>query len=114
MVGGTSIGSFVGGLWAAHRHMDLLRDKMILFSSDMGSYVSKILDLTYPLTSMFSGASFNKAIHQIFEDIQIEVSEYFTGSSSSSSSSSWFKYLQAFLNGYTHYLAVELLSEMLK
>jgi len=72
MVGGTSIGSFVGGLWAAHRDLDILREKLVIFSKDMGSFVSKILDLTYPFTSMFSGASFNNAIHTIFEDVQIE------------------------------------------
>ena len=74
MVGGTSIGSFMGGVWAASRDLQTLRDKMILLSTDMSSYVPKLFDLTYPVTSMFSGHSFNRAIHQIFEDIQIEVS----------------------------------------
>jgi len=72
MVGGTSIGSFMGGVWAAHRDLTALRDKMVLLSTDMSSYVPKLFDLTYPVTSMFSGHSFNRAIHQIFEDIQIE------------------------------------------
>lgn len=35
--------------------------------------VKTILDLTYPITSMFSGAGFNSAISSIFRDRQIEV-----------------------------------------
>lgn len=33
----------------------------------------KILDLTYPVTSMFTGASFNSSISALFKDKQIEV-----------------------------------------
>lgn len=43
------------------------------FSQDMTSYFKKILDLTYPVTSMFSGASFNSGISSVFKDKQIEV-----------------------------------------
>lgn len=43
------------------------------FSQDMTSYFKKILDLTYPITSMFSGASFNSGISSVFKDKQIEV-----------------------------------------
>lgn len=38
----------------------------------MTSYISKILDLTYPVTSMFSGASFNSSISSVFKGKQIE------------------------------------------
>lgn len=41
---------------------------------DMTSYFKKILDLTYPITSMFSGASFNSSVSSVFKDKQIEVS----------------------------------------
>nr|XP_018672895.1 patatin-like phospholipase domain-containing protein 7 isoform X1 [Ciona intestinalis] len=72
MIGGTSIGAFMGGLWAAHRNIETMKEKSLILCDDMSSIVSKILDLTYPFTSMFSGASFNRAIHTIFKDIQIE------------------------------------------
>uniref|UniRef100_H2Z0E9 lysophospholipase n=1 Tax=Ciona savignyi TaxID=51511 RepID=H2Z0E9_CIOSA len=72
MIGGTSIGAFMGGLWAAHRNVDTMREKTLILCDDMSSMISKILDLTYPFTSMFSGASFNRAIESIFKDIQIE------------------------------------------
>lgn len=39
----------------------------------MTSVVKTILDLTYPITSMFSGAGFNSSICTIFRDRQIEV-----------------------------------------
>lgn len=39
----------------------------------MTSYFKKILDLTYPVTSMFSGASFNSGIGSVFKGKQIEV-----------------------------------------
>lgn len=35
--------------------------------------VKTILDLTYPITSMFSGTGFNSSISSIFRDRQIEV-----------------------------------------
>ncbi|XP_043326241.1 patatin-like phospholipase domain-containing protein 7 [Cervus canadensis] len=39
---------------------------------DMMSMVKTMLDLTYPITSMFSGAGFNSSISSIFKDRQIE------------------------------------------
>lgn len=40
---------------------------------DMMSMVKTMLDLTYPITSMFSGADFNSSISSVFKDRQIEV-----------------------------------------
>ena len=73
MVGGTSIGAFLGGLWAAYRDVHALREKALVLCEDMGSVLSKVLDLTYPFTSMFSGKAFNKPIKAVFGDMQIEV-----------------------------------------
>jgi len=56
-----------------HRDVATVREKAALFCGDMSSMLSKILDLTYPYTSMFSGASFNRGIQSIFKDQQIEV-----------------------------------------
>lgn len=39
----------------------------------MNSVLKTVLDLTYPITSMFSGASFNHRVSDIFRDKQIEV-----------------------------------------
>ena len=38
----------------------------------MGSLLQKILDLTYPVTAMFSGRSFNNTIRGVFRERQIE------------------------------------------
>ncbi|MEQ2171614.1 hypothetical protein GOODEAATRI_012641 [Goodea atripinnis] len=65
VVGGTSIGSFMGALYAEEKSSSRMRG--------MTSYFKKILDLTYPVTSMFSGASFNYSISSVFKDKQIEV-----------------------------------------
>nr|XP_039249765.1 patatin-like phospholipase domain-containing protein 7 isoform X3 [Styela clava] len=72
MVGGTSIGAFVGALWAGHRDMAIVRSQTATFSTGMGSFMPKLFDLTYPITSMFSGASFNRAIQAVFKETQIE------------------------------------------
>ena len=46
----------------------------------MNSVFKTVLDLTYPITSMFSGAAFNTSISNVFEDKQIEVSGHSTAS----------------------------------
>lgn len=43
------------------------------FPQSMNSVFATVLDLTYPITSMFSGSAFNASIHQVFQDKQIEV-----------------------------------------
>lgn len=37
-----------------------------------------MLDLTYPITSMFSGAGFNSSVCSVFKDRQIEVPQLAT------------------------------------
>lgn len=39
----------------------------------MNSVFETVLDLTYPITSMFSGSAFNTSINKVFQDKQIEV-----------------------------------------
>lgn len=39
----------------------------------MTSVLEPMLDLTYPATSMFTGSAFNRSIHRVFQDKQIEV-----------------------------------------
>ncbi|KAG5272919.1 hypothetical protein AALO_G00170730 [Alosa alosa] len=68
LVGGTSIGSMMGAMrgpraTAKIRYTD---------AGEMTSVFKKVLDLTYPITSMFSGAAFNSSISNIFKGKQIE------------------------------------------
>lgn len=72
MIGGVSIGAFMGALWA--KENDLTRVTQIAreWSFTMTSRWRQILDLTYPITAMFTGSAFNKTIHDVFGDGQIE------------------------------------------
>uniref|UniRef100_A0A670KFE2 lysophospholipase n=1 Tax=Podarcis muralis TaxID=64176 RepID=A0A670KFE2_PODMU len=72
MIGGTSIGSFMGALYAEERSYTQMRIKARQWAMNMNSVFRTILDLTYPITSMFSGASFNNGVCNIFKDKQIE------------------------------------------
>lgn len=72
LVGGTSIGSFMGALYAEEKSNSRMRVRAREWAMDMTSLFKKILDLTYPVTSMFSGASFNSGINSVFKDKQIE------------------------------------------
>ncbi|XP_072908301.1 patatin-like phospholipase domain-containing protein 7 [Hemitrygon akajei] len=72
MVGGTSIGSFMGALYAEERNANRMRSRAVQWAKEMTNVLKKVLDLTYPITSMFSGSAFNRSINKIFEDKQIE------------------------------------------
>ncbi|XP_050836841.1 patatin-like phospholipase domain-containing protein 7 isoform X2 [Serinus canaria] len=72
MIGGTSIGSFMSALYAEERSYNQMRIKARQWAMVMNSVFRTILDLTYPITSMFSGAAFNNSINNIFKDKQIE------------------------------------------
>lgn len=72
MIGGVSIGAFMGALWCQENNIDTLISKARTWSHGMTSYWRQILDLTYPATAMFTGAAFNKTIHDVFGDRQIE------------------------------------------
>uniref|UniRef100_A0A8C2D5U2 lysophospholipase n=1 Tax=Cyprinus carpio TaxID=7962 RepID=A0A8C2D5U2_CYPCA len=70
LIGGTSIGSLIGALYAEERSVSRMTVRARQW--DFGSIFKKITDLTYPVTSMFTGASFNSSISGIFQDKQIE------------------------------------------
>lgn len=72
MIGGTSIGSFIGALYADELDYDKMDERAKKWCNRMTSYASQVLDLTYPFTSMFSGYAFNKTIEDAFGDRQIE------------------------------------------
>mgnify|MGYP001171133499 CR=1 FL=1 len=67
-ISGVSIGAFVGGLWSLHR--DFLRVSKI--SSDWFRFMTRplkhIFSLTYPITSLFTGYSFNEGIRFCFPE----------------------------------------------
>ncbi|XP_006900732.1 PREDICTED: patatin-like phospholipase domain-containing protein 7 [Elephantulus edwardii] len=72
MVGGTSIGAFMGALYAEERNYSRMRIRAKQWAENMTSMVNTVLDLTYPITSMFSGAGFNSSVYNVFKDRQIE------------------------------------------
>ncbi|XP_021546756.1 patatin-like phospholipase domain-containing protein 7 isoform X3 [Neomonachus schauinslandi] len=72
MVGGTSIGAFMGALYSEERNYSQIRIRAKQWAEDMTSMVKTVLDLTYPITSMFSGAGLNSSICSVFKDRQIE------------------------------------------
>lgn len=72
MVGGVSIGAFMGGLWCMERDIIKVTQKAREWSMKMTCYWRQLFDLTYPITAMFTGKHFNGTIKHIFDDIQIE------------------------------------------
>ena len=72
MIGGTSIGSFMGALWAEEMNYDSFYERSREWSKKMTYYGRQIVDLTYPVTSMFTGKAFNTAIEEVFGNRQIE------------------------------------------
>eukprot|EP00069_Balaena_mysticetus_P005134 bmy_17830T0 len=72
LVGGTSIGSFIGALYAEERSASRTKQRAREWAKSMTSVLEPVLDLTYPVTSMFTGSAFNRSIHRVFQDKQIE------------------------------------------
>ncbi|KAG5683909.1 hypothetical protein PVAND_013168 [Polypedilum vanderplanki] len=68
MVGGVSIGAFMGALWCSERNLTVVTQKAREWCKKMTHYGLQLLDLTYPITSMFSGKQFNKTIRDTFGD----------------------------------------------
>ncbi|XP_011698482.1 PREDICTED: neuropathy target esterase sws isoform X2 [Wasmannia auropunctata] len=72
MVGGVSIGAFMGALWCMEKNITTTTQKAREWSKKMTQWWRQIMDLTYPMTSMFSGKDFNNTIQQTFGDTYIE------------------------------------------
>ncbi|KAF7495700.1 Neuropathy target esterase sws [Sarcoptes scabiei] len=72
MVGGVSIGAFMGALWCMENNLTTFIQKAQSWSNGMTSYWNQILDLTYPSTAMFTGSAFNKSIYDVFGEVQVE------------------------------------------
>ncbi|RSH91000.1 phosphatidylcholine and lysophosphatidylcholine phospholipase [Saitozyma podzolica] len=71
-IGGCSIGSFVGGLYA--RETDLLETtgRTKQFSGRMGSMLRILSDVTYPFVAYTTGHEFNRGIYKAFYNTHIE------------------------------------------
>ena len=73
-IGGVSIGSFIGGLWAIHRNFDKVESlAKEWFALIKYGYIGHIKNFTYPHNSMFTGDYFNDTVKKIIgEHIMIE------------------------------------------
>ncbi|KAL2868971.1 lysophospholipase [Aspergillus lucknowensis] len=72
IVGGTSIGSFIGALYARDADVVPMYGRAKKFAGRMGSMWRFALDLTYPSVSYTTGHEFNRGIFKTFGDSQIE------------------------------------------
>lgn len=72
MVGGTSIGAFIGALYARHADFVPIVNAAKKFAGRMASMWRFALDLTYPSASYTTGHEFNRGIFKAFGNTQIE------------------------------------------
>jgi len=63
----------MGALWCMEKDINRVTKKAKTWSLKMTQLWRQLLDLTYPVTSMFSGAFFNQMIRETFgEDFLME------------------------------------------
>ncbi|KAL0265014.1 phosphatidylcholine and lysophosphatidylcholine phospholipase [Diplodia seriata] len=72
IIGGTSIGSFVGALYAWDADVVPMYGRVKKFAGRMASMWRFALDLTYPSASYTTGHEFNRGIFKTFGNAQIE------------------------------------------
>ncbi|SZF00536.1 unnamed protein product [Blumeria hordei] len=72
IVGGTSIGSFIGALYARDADVVPMYGRVKKFAGRMSSMWRFALDLTYPSASYTTGHEFNRGIFKTFGNTQIE------------------------------------------
>ncbi|RDW77034.1 lysophospholipase NTE1 [Coleophoma cylindrospora] len=72
IVGGTSIGSFIGALYARDADVVPMYGRAKKFAGRMASMWRFALDLTYPSASYTTGHEFNRGIFKTFGNTQIE------------------------------------------
>lgn len=80
IVGGTSIGAFVGALYARDADVVSVYGRAKKFAGRMASVWRFVLDLTYPSVSYTTGHEFNRGIFKTFRESQIEDFWYLTHS----------------------------------
>lgn len=72
IVGGTSIGAFIGALYARDADLVPMYGRTKRFAGRMGSMWRFALDLTYPSASYTTGHEFNRGIFKTFGNSQME------------------------------------------
>jgi len=72
LIGGTSIGAFIGALYARHADVVPIFGLAKKFAGRMASMWRFALDLTYPSVSYTTGHEFNRGIFKIFGNSQME------------------------------------------
>ncbi|KAF9436853.1 phosphatidylcholine and lysophosphatidylcholine phospholipase [Entomortierella beljakovae] len=72
IVGGTSIGAFIGGLYARESDNVAIFGRAKMFSGRMAAKWRMVADFTYPVTSWTTGHAFNRGIWKCFSDTQIQ------------------------------------------
>lgn len=72
LIGGTSIGSFIGGLYAKEYDLVPIYGRSKKFAHRIGSIWRNLFDLTIPITSYTTGHEFNRGIWKVFGDSRIE------------------------------------------
>ncbi|KAF7587300.1 phosphatidylcholine and lysophosphatidylcholine phospholipase [Aspergillus hancockii] len=72
IIGGTSIGAFIGALYARDADVVPMYGRAKKFAGRMASIWRFVLDLTYPTVSYTTGHEFNRGIFKTFGDGQIE------------------------------------------
>ncbi|KII93959.1 hypothetical protein PLICRDRAFT_36181 [Plicaturopsis crispa FD-325 SS-3] len=71
-IGGTSIGAFVGGLYAREGDIISSAGRAKQFSSRMSNIWRMLSDVTYPIVAYTTGHEFNRSIYKAFYDLHIE------------------------------------------
>ncbi|EGG06323.1 uncharacterized protein MELLADRAFT_36213, partial [Melampsora larici-populina 98AG31] len=72
MIGGTSIGSFIGGLYARNSDLISTLGRAKVFSGRMATLWRILTDITYPVVAYTTGHEFNRGIYKSFYDYHIE------------------------------------------
>ncbi|EGV62947.1 hypothetical protein CANTEDRAFT_123899 [Yamadazyma tenuis ATCC 10573] len=72
IIGGTSIGSFVGGLYGLEYNSVSIYGKVKKFAKRVSSYWLSLFDLTLPVTSYLSGYEFNRGIWKVLGFSELE------------------------------------------
>lgn len=68
VIGGTSQGAFIAGLYAQNLPWRVMLKKVREYSNEMGSVRSLLADLTVPFLSVFSGKRFDSVIKKAYGD----------------------------------------------
>jgi len=71
-IGGTSIGAFIGGLYAREGDIISSAGRAKHFSGRMGNIWRILSDVTYPIVAYTTGHEFNRGIYKAFYDLHIE------------------------------------------